>query len=186
MPANYLSNPIIFLISTVVGAYIFILILRVLLQYTSADSSNPLSSLIIKATQAPLRLLKPVFPTIRGINLSAVALMLLLQMLLGVVISLGQGGLNVGSVFVWSLAELLSTVINVFIYSIFITVILSWINPNVYNPMVNLLYKITEPVLKPFQRLIPPIGGLDLSPIAALLALQVLKMLLIPPLLALL
>ncbi len=183
MPAGYLSNPLMLIINSLVGAYIFILILRVLLQYTGADSHNPVSSFIIKATQAPLKLLKPVFPTINGINLSAIALMLLLQMGLGILAMAGQ--LNVWVVFIWSLTELISSIINVFIYSIFATVIISWINPGAYNPVVSLLHKVTEPVMKPFQRLIPPMGGMDLSPIVALLALQVVKMLLLPPLFAL-
>ena len=183
MPAGYLSNPLMLIINSLVGAYIFILILRVLLQYTGADSQNSVSSFIIKVTQGPLKLLKPVFPTINGVNLSALALMLLLQMGLGFLAMAGQ--LNVWVVFIWSLTELISSIINVFIYSIFATVIISWINPGAYNPVVNLLYKITEPVLKPFQRLIPPMGGMDLSPIVALLALQVIKMLLLPPLFAL-
>lgn len=183
MPADYLSNPLILIINSLVGAYIFVLILRVLLQYTGADSRNSVSSFIIKATQAPLKLLKPIFPTLKGFNLSALALMLLLQMGLGFIAMAGQ--LNVWVVFIWSLTELISSIINVFIYSIFATVILSWINPGTDNPVVSLLYKITEPVLKPFQRLIPPMGGMDLSPIAALLALQVVKMLLLPPLFAL-
>ena len=183
MPTGYLSNPLILIINSLVGAYIFVLILRVLLQYTEADSRNPVSSFIIKATQAPLKALKPIFPTLKGFNLSALALMLLLQMGLGFITMAGQP--NVWVVFIWSLTELISSIINVFIYSIFATVILSWINPGTYNPVVSLLYKITEPVMKPFQRLIPPMGGMDLSPIAALLALQVVKMLLLPPLFAL-
>jgi len=183
MPEGYLSNPLMLIINSLVGAYIFVLILRVLLQYTGADSRNPVSSFIIKATQVPLKVLKPIFPTLKGFNLSAIALMLVLQMLLGFLAMSGQP--NVWVILIWSLTELISTIINVFIYSIFATVILSWINPGAHNPVVTLLYKITEPVMQPFQRIIPPMGGMDFSPIAALLALQVLKMLLIPPLFAL-
>jgi len=88
-------------------------------------------------------------------------------------------------IFIWSISEIIVQVINVLTYSIFISIILSWINPGVQNPITELLYKITEPILAPCQRLIPPMGGLDLSPMVALLGLQVLKMLLIPPLQAL-
>ena len=183
MPEGYLSNPLMLIINSLVGAYIFVLIIRVLLQYTGADSRNPVSSFIIKATQVPLKVLKPIFPTLKGFNLSAIALMLVLQMLLGLLAMGGEP--NVWVIFIWSLTELISTIINVFIYSIFATVILSWINPGAHNPVVTLLYKITEPIMQPFQRIIPPMGGMDFSPIAALLALQVLKMLLIPPLFAL-
>lgn len=185
MPAGYLSNPLIFIINALVGAYVFILILRVLLQYCQADSHNPLSAFIIKATRWPLLVLKPVFPTVKGVNLAAVFLMLVLQMLMGFLITLGQENATVWAIFIWSLTELIDSIINVFIFSIFVTVLLSWLNPGAYNPIVALLYKITEPVLKPFQRWVPPIGGMDLSPMVALLALQVLKMLLIPPLFAL-
>ena len=111
--------------------------------------------------------------------------MLLLQMVVGFLILSGSANVNAWVVFIWSIKELINSIINVFIFSIFVTVILSWINPGAYNPAVDLLYKITEPVLNPFRRWVPPIGGMDLSPMAALLALQVLKMLLIPPLRAL-
>ena len=77
MPAGYLTNPLMLIISSVVGAYIFLLMIRVLLQYTAADSHNPISSFIIKATKVPLRVLKPFFPTLKNLNLSAIALMLL-------------------------------------------------------------------------------------------------------------
>jgi len=185
MPAGYLANPLIFLVDTLVGAYVFILMLRLLLQYTAADSRNPVSAFIIKVTQPPLRLLKPIFPTVKGVNLAAIALMLGLQLMIGLVISLAQGHLDVWGVFVWSVAELLGGIINIFVFSIFATVIISWLNPNSYHPLVSLLYKITEPVTRPVQRWIPPIGGIDLTPMAALLGLQLLKMLLIPPIQAL-
>lgn len=182
MPTGYLANPLIFLVNALVGAYIFILILRVLLQYSAADSRNPISAFIIKVTQVPLKALKPLFPTVGRVSLAALVLALALQMLIGFV---SFANLPVTSLLIWSVAETIVNVINVFTYSIFITVILSWISPGVHNPLVSLLYKITEPVLKPCQRFIPPVGGLDLSPMAALLGLQVLKMLILPPLLSL-
>jgi len=185
MPAGYLSNPLMLIVNTVIGAYIFVLILRVLLQYSGADWRNPVSSFIIKATQAPLTALKPIFPTIKNINVSAIALVLALQMALGLMMVMGQPNASIWMIFIWSLTEVISNIINVFIYSIFATVILSWINPGAHNPIIELLYKITEPVLKPCQRLIPPMGGFDLSPMVALLGLQVIKMLLLPPLFAL-
>ncbi|PCI65807.1 MAG: YggT family protein [Piscirickettsiaceae bacterium] len=182
MPTGYLSNPIIFLVNALVGAYIFVLIIRTLLQYSGADSRNPISAFFIKVTRVPLAALKPIFPTFKGINTAAIVLIVALQMLIGFVMLSGLPGLNIWAIFIWSMSEFIVNVINVFTYSIFITVILSWINPGAHNPIIELLHKITEPVLRPCQRFIPPIGGLDLSPMAALLGLQVLKMLLLPPL----
>ncbi len=83
MPAGYLSNPLMLILNTLVGAYIFVLIVRVLLQYTGADSRNPVSSFINKLTRVPLKALKPIFPTVKNISLAAVALALMLQMVLG-------------------------------------------------------------------------------------------------------
>lgn len=180
MPAGYLSNPLMLIANTLIGAYIFILIIRVLLQSTGADSRNPISGFILKATQVPLRALNPIFPTIKNINLSAVALMIMMQIALGFLMTAGQLNANLWMIFIWSLTELISSVINVFTYSIFATVILSWVAPTSYNPGIALLYQITEPVLKPCRRMIPPMGGFDLSPMVALLGLQVLKMLLLP------
>jgi len=185
MPEGYLSNPLLFIADTLIGAYIFVLILRLLLQYSGADSRNQVSELIIKVTQAPLKALKPIFPTVKNFNLATVALILALQMALGFLMMLGQSNVYMWGLFVWSFIEVISDVINVFIYSIFATVILSWVSPQGYNPVVALLYKITEPVMKPCQRMIPPMGGFDLSPMVALMGLQVLKMLLLPPLRAL-
>lgn len=183
MSAGYLSDPLFLIVNALASAYIFILTIRVLLQYSGADSRNQISSFVIKATKGPLKALKPFFPTLKGINLSAVVLMLVLQMLIGFVHMLDQPEL--WPIFIWSVAELIDSVITIFIFSIFITVILSWLNPGVQHPAVSLLHKITEPVLKPVQRLIPHMGGIDLSPMVALLGLQVLKMLLLPPLQAL-
>jgi len=180
--ADYLTNPLVFIINAAIGAYIFIMMVRLLLQYVAADFNNPISLFVIRVTKLPLKFLKPVFPTIKNINLSAVFIMVILQMVIGFLILSGQPGIGMFGIFVWSVAELINSLINIFMFSIFLTVILSWISPGTYNPAVSLLYKITEPVMKPFQQFIPPMGGMDLSPMVALLALQVLKMLLIPPL----
>ena len=75
--------------------------------------------------------------------------------------------------------------INIFLFAVVIRVILSWVNPDPYNPAVALLERLTDPLMGPAQRLIPPVGGLDLSPMAVMIALVLLEMLLVPPLNAL-
>jgi YggT family protein len=84
--------------------------------------------------------------------------------------------------FFWALPELVSLLINIFLIAILIQVIMSWVNPGSYNPAVSLLYSLTEPILRPARRVLPPISGLDLSPMLAMVGLILLKMLLIPPL----
>ena len=101
---------------------------------------------------------------------------------LGLIALLRDSQISIGALLTLSLAELLGLLLNVFLFAILIQVIVSWINPGAYNPAVSLLYSLTEPVLRPFRRLIPPLSGLDLSPLVALIAIQLTKMLLLPPL----
>lgn len=89
--------------------------------------------------------------------------------------------ISIAGLFIVAIAEILATFINIFLFAIIIEVILSWVNPGAYNPMTALISSISRPVMKPIQRFIPPMGGLDLSPLFATLALMVIKMLLIPP-----
>jgi YggT family protein len=81
-----------------------------------------------------------------------------------------------------SIAELLHLIIYIFIIAIFIQVILSWVNPGAYNAATVLLYRLTEPLLEPARKLIPPVGGLDLSPIAVFIFLQLTIILIVTPL----
>ncbi|HHI76883.1 MAG TPA: YggT family protein, partial [Gammaproteobacteria bacterium] len=81
-----------------------------------------------------------------------------------------------------AIPELVELGINVFLYGILILVIISWVNPGAYHPAVGLLNSLVEPLMRPARRLLPPIGGLDLSPMLVMIGLVLLKMLLIPPL----
>jgi len=108
-------------------------------------------------------------------------LLLILQLVLLVVIVLLRGGdIPFVSLLAVAVLEIILLMINVFIFAIFVQVILSWLNPGTHNPVNDLLYSLTSPVLRPIQRLIPPISGMDLSPLFALIGLQVLKMLVAP------
>ncbi|QKT05047.1 YggT family protein [Ectothiorhodospiraceae bacterium 2226] len=183
MPGNYLLNPLEFLLSTLFSIYILAVMLRFLLQWARADFYNPISQFLVKVTNPPLIPLRRLIPGIGGIDWAAVLLMLVLQMAsIALIIALRGGTLAVGPLALFSLAELVNLLFNVFIFAILIQVVISWINPGAYNPLISLLYSLNEPLLRPARRVIPPIGGLDLSPLAVIIALQVLKMLVVPPL----
>ncbi len=81
--------------------------------------------------------------------------------------------------FVNAIAMVLNAVLTLLFWIILIRVLLSWVSPDPYNPLVRALYQISDPVLRPAQRLIPPIGGLDLSPIVVLLAIELLRIFLV-------
>lgn len=81
--------------------------------------------------------------------------------------------------FIDAVAFLINAVLTLLFWIILIRVLMSWVSPDPYNPLVRALYQITDPILRPAQRLIPPVGGLDLSPIVVLLAIQFLKIFLV-------
>jgi YggT family protein len=87
-----------------------------------------------------------------------------------------------GSLAILSFTQLISLLINIFIFAVIARAILSWISPGAYNPATSILYSLTEPLLNACRRIIPDLGGMDLSPLIALLALQLAKMLVLPPL----
>ena len=182
MGAPYATNAATFLIHTLFGLYILVVMLRFLFQVVRADFYNPVSQFVVKATNPPLVPLRRIVPGFAGVDLSAVVLMLILQFIeLWLIFKvLGQPG-SLAGLAALSVAELLNIALNVFFFAILIQVILSWVNPGVYNPMTSLLHSLTEPILRPARRLIPPISGLDLSPIAAIIALKLLEYLFIHP-----
>ncbi|MCB1829606.1 MAG: YggT family protein [Chromatiaceae bacterium] len=183
MGSDYLSNPLIFLIQLLFGLYILVVMLRFLLQLTRADFYNPISQFIVKATSPLLNPLRRVIPGMAGIDLAAVVLMWLLQTIeLALIVMISGMGGGLLSAMAWALPELVNLVINVFLFAILIQVILSWVNPGAYNPALGLIHSLTEPVLRPARRMIPPISGLDLSPMLVMVGLTLLKMLLLPPL----
>jgi len=183
MTGNYLTNPLIFLIQTLGGLYAFVVMLRFLLQLTKVDFYNPVSQFVVKVTSPVLRPLRQFIPGFRGIDISSLVLAWLVKTLvLFLVAALAGLGLASFGAVLWSVPALVELTFDVFLYAVIIRVILSWVNPEPHNPMVRLLDTLTDPVMAPVQRRLPPIGGLDLSPVAVTVGLVVLQMLLLPPL----
>ena len=178
------ENPFIFLIDTLFSIYIAIMLLRFILQQVGADFYNPISQFIVKATQPLVKNARRIIPSVRRIDTATLVLTLLLIMLktflLYGVLSGGvpsNSSINFLALLLLSLRDIISLTFNIFIFAIFIQAILSWINPDPYNPISTLLYSITYPVLRPIQQRLPPMGGLDLSSLVALIGLMFLKLL---------
>lgn len=185
MDGQYLLNPLAFVIDTLLSLYILVLMLRFLLQLFRADFYNPLSQFLLRAAKPALQPLNRLVPSTTRINGPTLVAMLVMQTLVvGVVASL-QGSLpGLGALIMLALTELVTLVINVFFFTILIQTIMSWVSPTTHNPLSSVLHSLTAPLLDPARRLLPATAGIDFSPLIALLGLQVAKMLLIPPLLA--
>ncbi|MCH7696975.1 MAG: YggT family protein [Proteobacteria bacterium] len=184
MTGSPLSDAGIFLVNTVFGLYILLVALRFLLQCVRADFYNPISQFLITFTNPPLRILRRFIPGFAGIDWPSLLLMLALQSLELVITGLlGPGQIPaLPGLLVLSIAALLKLFIYIFFFAIFIRIIISWVNPGAYNPMTVILHRLTDPLLLPARRLIPPISGLDLSPMVVIIALQLMIILFIKPL----
>ena len=161
--------------------------LRFLLQTVRADFYNPVTQFLVKLTNPPLKPLRRIIPGWGGIDVASLVLAFVLQFvamaLLLLLSGTDMGLVAIPGLLLATLTKLVSLVLYIYLFGIFILALLSWINPGVYNPIAAMLYSITEPLLRPAQRLIPPIGGIDLSPLAVILVIYVVRLLVIPPLL---
>jgi len=186
MDGSYLSNPLIFLVQTLFGLYVLVVMLRFLFQIVRADFYNPLSQFIVRLTDPVLRPLRRLIPTVAGMDNSSLLVMWLLKGLeLTLVLWLGGVGSSALGPWLWAIPELLSLAINVFLFAVIIEVIFSWLNPGQYNSALGPVYSLSEPLLQPVRRLLPASGGLDFSPLVVIVGLTLLKMLLLPPIIQL-
>ena len=194
MGSGYLTSPLLLVLNTVIDLYLFLVILRFMLQMLRADFYNPISQFILRATTPPLKPLRRIIPGVGGQDMASLVLALLILLAKYYILrGLGQpvtdianvlapiGSASFLSLLIIALADLLATFINIFLFAIIIQVILSWVNPGNHNPAIGLIDSVSNPVMRPIRKFIPPLGGIDLSPLFATLFLMVVKMLLVPP-----
>lgn len=180
---GYLINAAVFLIDLLFGLYIFAVMLRFFLQIVRADFYNPLCQAIVTVTNPPLRPMRRYIPALGGIDTASILLMLSLQLLSTyLVISLLGYSPSFAGLLLSALAELISKAIYLFVIAIFIQIVLSWVAPGTYNPVVGIIESITTPILRPARRMLPPMGGLDLSPMLVVVGLYLGLMLIVAPL----
>jgi YggT family protein len=185
MVGGAVGEALSYLINLVFGFLLLTVALRFLLAWVRADFYNPVSQFIVTVTNPLLRPLRRVIPGWAGIDWPSLVLMLALKMaeisLLGL-IAAGRIPAPAG-LFIFSFAEILKLVIYIFMFSVIVQVVLSWVSPGAYNPVTVLLYRLTEPLLRPARRLVPPVAGLDFSPVVVIVVLQLSIILVIRPLL---
>ena len=178
---SYFTNPLEFIISTLFSLYILAVMLRFLLGMVRADFYNPISQFLVKITNPLLVPLRKIIPGTGKIDVAAIILMLVLQLImLAIIVALRGVTPPLLGLLLTAIGTLVILAINVFLFAIIVQVIISWVNPGSYNPVNGLLSSLTAPVMRPIQRLLPPMSGIDLSPLFALIGLQVLKMLIQP------
>jgi YggT family protein len=173
------SRALTYLISTLFDLYIMAVILRLVLQWVRADFYNPLSQFLVKITSPALVPLRRLIPSIGKLDTAAVVLALALEVLaLFIITSINSITLSWPQIITLAFTKLLMAVLWLYFFLILAVVILSWVGKGARHPIIPLMYQLTEPVLRPIRKVIPPIGGFDLSSLFAIIAIRFLILLL--------
>ena len=181
---SHLSDAALFLVDTILGLYIFLVLLRFLLQLVRADFYNPISQFIVRATNPPLVRLRRLIPGLWGIDLAALILLIAMEALRISLTALLLGhSPRLTGIIVLSLGELAKLTVYTVIFSIFIRALLSWVSTGSQHPISQLLESLTDPILQPVRRVLPTAGGIDLSPLVVFIGSMLVLKLFVQPLL---
>ncbi len=176
-----LNTAAVYVLQTLGSLYLLIVLLRFVLQLVRANFYNPLCQFAVRATQPLLKPLRRVIPSLFGLDMSSLVLAIVVQlalMALTLLLTYGTTG-NPLQLLIWSIIGVTALFLKIFFFSLIISVILSWVAPGSHNPGAELVNQICEPALAPFRRILPSMGGLDISPILAFMVLKLLDMLVI-------
>lgn len=178
---NSLNTAAIYLIQTLGSLYLLIVLLRFLLQLVRADFYNPLSQFIVRATKPLLMPLRRLIPGYGGLDFASLVLGIAIQlvMLILIILLMGYALPNILLLVSWAAIGVLALFVKIFFFALIISVILSWVAQGSYNPAVILINQLCEPILAPIRKILPAMGGLDLSPIFAFIAIRLFDMLVI-------
>jgi YggT family protein len=168
-----MNDALNYVITFVLQIVCFLFVARFLLQACRVDFYNPVSQGLVKITDPVLRPLRMLLPGYRNLDFAAFLAAVASEIILIMSLTALQGGYTggFGIILASGLLQVLMLIVRIFWWSILIVIVAGWIAPGSYHPALLLLHQITEPVLAPARRLLPPIGGLDLSPILVFLLL---------------
>lgn len=172
------SNALYYLISTLLNLYLSAVILRIVLAWVRADFYNPISQLVWTITQPVLAPFANLVPRWRRLDTAACVYLFLLAVLqIQITLWIVGSDLAIPYLFLFGVEKILVLAAHLYTVILMFFAILSWFGPGVNNPASAILWSLSEPLLRPIRRLIPPIAGLDLSPLFAIIGLQVVAML---------
>jgi YggT family protein len=168
------------LVNTLVSLALLAFLARLLLQLVRADFYNPICQAVVKVTNPLVLPLRRMIPPMGRVDSASLLIALVIQAIgIAILFKLYTNHFpNPAQLALWSIIGLISLTLNIYFVAIIGSIIMSWISQGSYHPAAALLYQLTEPVMAPFRKLIPPMGGLDLSPILVFLVLNVLEVLL--------
>lgn len=168
-----MTQALYFIVKSLTQLVLLVFLLRLWLPLVHADFRNPVAQGILRLTSPLIIPVRRLVPSIGRLDTAAFLVTYAIQYAIVLLLMfIEQRVAGPVSVALISMLDLCSLSLNLFFFAILIRIILSWVAPNTYNPVAAIASTMAEPVLRPFRRLIPPIGGLDISPIFAIVLLQ--------------
>ena len=162
---NTLAEILTFILESLGSVFLIFVVLRFFLQLARADFYNPFSQAVVKVTNPLLIPMRRAIPGLFGIDIAAIVLALLVQFIvaeLSAVILINEF-INPLMVLAWAAVGTLKLVTWMIFVCILVIVISSFVAPQSQHPAIVLCYQLVTPIMKPIQKLIPPMGGLDFS-----------------------
>lgn len=175
-----LELTLLFIINIAFDIAAMFILIRLLLQWLKANPKNVFYQKLIHATNPVIMPLRQFLPTIHQIDMAALVVFLLILFLkLSITLLIKGVAFHAGGFIFLLLAEIINQILNLYFFAILLVAIISWLSPQFYNPMVELLYLITSPILMRARQYIPPIAGLDLTPLFVLIAIKLINILVV-------
>ena len=176
-----MNETLLYALRAITDIAAMLLLIRFLLQWVGADFYNPVSQGILKICSPIIRPLEKIIPSFGRFNLSVLVAALLIKWSFFVVMAVAKGVLSTGifAFIAWAGFELLRTLVEIYFWGIFILVIFSWVGTPPH-PAARLVHQVISPYMDPFRRFIPPLGMIDLSPMAAIFSLMIIRAKILP------
>ena len=180
---SYLNNGGTFLIDAIFGLFIFCVLIRFWMHWTHADFRNPIGQFLVQITNPLLIPFRQVIATNRGFALATLGIAIALTTIkFFILFAMNNQTPAIIGLIILAIADVLKSSVFIFLGALFIRVISSWIAPQgSYNPFLAVVHSLTEPLMAPARRLIPSMGGMDLSPILIFIFLQLSLIIIVAP-----
>jgi YggT family protein len=170
---------LLFILDALLTLVVVAFLLRLLMPLVRADFRNPIGQAVLQFTNPLVMPLRRLLRPAGRVDVASVAALLLAQLAKTAALRLvAGGGLALAPILLGGLRDLAGTALQFYFVAVLGYALLSWVAPGSYSPGSQLLARLCEPLLNPLRRIVPPIGGLDLSALFVLIGLQALQMLL--------
>ncbi|MDR5875030.1 YggT family protein [Halomonas sp. CUBES01] len=179
---NELGSAGLMLVNSLINIYLFLLMLRFLLQASRADYYNPLSQSVVKITQPVVGLFQGFLGPVAGrFDLATLAAGFVLKVvsIVAIFMVIGVGMPPIPGLLVAGIAALANAILKIYFFAMIVMIILSWVAPNASHPGALLIMQLVEPIMAPVRKVIPPLGMIDLSPIVVFIAINLVDGLLV-------